>query len=58
MNIISFFGSSLKCMGNLIQDLIDTRHQKMEEVKTDHYERYGTVSVGIGFDVAMACGVV
>lgn len=45
-------------MGNLIQDLIDTRHQKMEEVKTDHYERYGTVSVGIGFDVAMACGVV
>ena len=54
----TLFGSSLKCMGNLIQDMIDIRHQKMEEVKTDHYERYGIVSVGIGFDDAMASGVV
>ena len=45
-------------MGNLIQGMIDIRHQKMKEVKTDRYERYGTVSVGIGFAVAMACGVV
>ena len=49
---------SLKCMGNPIQDMIEIRHQEMEEVETDHYEKYGTISVGIEFDVAMACGVV
>ncbi len=53
-----YLGSSLKSMGNPIQDMIDIRHQEVKEVKTDHYERYGIVSVGIGFDVAMACGVV
>jgi len=52
------FGSSLKCMGNQIRNIIEIRHQEMKEVETDHYERYGTVSVGIGFDAAMACGVV
>ena len=51
-------GYSLKCMGNPIQDMIEIRHQEMEEVETDHYERYGTISVSIGFDIAMACGVV
>ena len=57
-NVTNKSGSSLKYMGNPIQDMIEIRHQEMEEVETDHYERYGTISVGIGFDVAMACGVV
>lgn len=54
----NFSGSSLKCMGNPAWNMIEIRHQEMKEVKTDHYERYGTISVSIGFDIAMACGVV
>ena len=50
--------SSLKCMGNPAWNMIEIRHQETKEVKTDHYERYGTISVSIGFDIAMACGVV
>jgi hypothetical protein len=38
--------------------MIEIRHQEMKEVDTDHHERHGTISVGIGFDTAMACGVV
>ena len=56
--LLKIFGSSLKCMGNQIRNIIEIRHQEMKEVETDHYERYGTISVGIGFDAAMACGVV
>nr|CBX28365.1 unknown protein [uncultured Desulfobacterium sp.] len=48
-------GSSLKSMGNPIQDMIDISHQEIEEVETNYYERYGTISVGIGFDITMAC---
>jgi hypothetical protein len=51
-------GSSLKCMGNPVRNMIEIRDQKMKEVETDHYERYETISVGIGVDVAMAGGVV
>ena len=51
-------GSSLKCMGNQIRDMIEIRHQEMKEVDTDHHERHGFISVGIGFDTAMACGIV
>jgi hypothetical protein len=54
----SFGGSSLKCMGNQIRDMIEIRHQEMKEVDTDHHERHGFISVGIGFDTAMACGIV
>ncbi|WP_435549632.1 hypothetical protein, partial [Desulfobacterium sp. N47] len=46
-------GSSLKSMGNPIQDMIDISHQEIEEVETNYYERYGTISVGIGFDITM-----
>nr|CBX27174.1 unknown protein [uncultured Desulfobacterium sp.]CBX28962.1 unknown protein [uncultured Desulfobacterium sp.] len=42
-------------MGNPIQDMIDISHQEIEEVETNYYERYGTISVGIGFDITMAC---
>jgi uncharacterized protein (UPF0332 family) len=52
------YGSSLKCMGNPAWNMIDIRHQKMKEVKTDYYERHEFISVGIGFDTAMVCGVV
>jgi len=51
-------GSSLKSMGNVIQDMVDIRHQEMKEVDTDRYERHGSFSVGIGFDTTMACNVV
>ena len=46
-------GSSLKSMGNPIQDMMDISHQEIEEVETNYYERYGTISVGIGFDITM-----
>jgi len=51
-------GSSLKSMGNSVCNMIEIRHQEMKEVDTDHHERHGFISVGIGFDTAMACGVV
>ncbi|MDO9558604.1 MAG: hypothetical protein Q7I89_02850, partial [Syntrophales bacterium] len=47
-------GSSLKCMGNPVRNMIEVRHQGMRKVDTDHHERHGFISVGIGFDTAMA----
>ena len=58
MRFIIFLGSSLKCMGNPAWNMIEIRHQEMKAVKSDYYEKYGTISVDIGFDIAMACGVV
>jgi len=45
-------------MGNPVRNMIEIRHQGMKEVGTDHHERHGFISVGIGFDTAMVCGVV
>ena len=45
-------------MGNPVRNMIEIRHQGMKEVGTDHHERNGFISVGIGFDTAMVCGVV
>ena len=33
------YGSSLICMGKPIHNMLEIRHQEMEEVETDHYER-------------------
>jgi hypothetical protein len=51
-------GSSLKCMGNPVRNMIEIRHHVKKEIDTDHHERQGFISVGIGFDTAMACGIV
>jgi uncharacterized protein with NRDE domain len=48
-------GSSLKSMGNVVQDMLEVRNQEIEEFDTDRYERHGTFSVGFGFETALVC---
>jgi hypothetical protein len=51
-------GSSLKSMGNVVCNMIEIRHQELEEVDTDRDERHRSFSVGFGFETAVASGVV
>jgi hypothetical protein len=51
-------GSSLKSMGKIFCNMIEIRDQELQEVDTDRDERHGSFSVGIGFETAMASGVV
>ena len=53
-----FMGSSLKSMGNVVCNMIEIRHQELEEVDTDRDERHRSFSVGFGFETAVASGVV
>jgi len=54
----TIFGSSLKSMGNVVCNMIEIRHQELEEVDTDRDERHRSFSVGFGFETAVASGVV
>jgi hypothetical protein len=45
-------------MGNVVCNMIEIRHQEMEEVDTDRDERHRSFSVGFGFETAVASGVV
>jgi hypothetical protein len=56
--INNFDGSSLKCMGKAVCNMIEIRDQEIEEVDTDRHERHGSFSVGFGFETAMVCGIV
>ena len=55
---LGYFGSSLKSMGNIVCNMIEIRHQEMEEVDTDRDERHRSFSVGFGFETAVASGFV
>jgi hypothetical protein len=55
---IKIIGSSLKCMGKAVCNMIEIRDQEIEEVDTDRHERHGSFSVGFGFETAMVCGIV
>jgi hypothetical protein len=45
-------------MGNSDRNLIEIRDQEIGEGDTDRHERYGSFSIGPGFDAAVAGGVV
>jgi len=45
-------------MCTLVSKRIGVRYQGMKKVDTDHNERHEFISVGTGFDTAIACGVV
>ena len=55
---LNLYGSSLKSMGNVVCNMIEIRHQELEEVDTDRDERHRSFSVGFGFETAVASGVV